>query len=286
MSFVYTILPPPLHPTADTAMKWFMENWGISKGAVTVEGQIHQDVELRPTLSAPTKDHHILCVEASENVYANHLDASVLGCMRHGLPVKLYVAVPKDAKDPNYAQNIRAAKRAGVGVIEIDGSSGLIIQSALSLSLSALRPIDIRRFPKKYRHGLSHAEQTFRDGTPEKACSLVYDEIESLFRKAAKRTFVKGWWPNSRKLDIENGPWATLINDWNQHLDRHQCPCPSLKHAFVSRILGITPYRNESGHKPKDTKALIKRDQQLRTRFEDAVDLFADFIEATKPLKI
>src|SRR5438105_3176353 len=129
-------------------MKWFMDNWGISKNAVTVEGQIHQDVELRPTLSASTKDHHVLCIEASESVYANHLDASVLGCMRYGLPVKLYVAVPKEAKDPNYAQNLRAARRAGVGVIEIDGSSGLIIQSALSLSLNAVRPIYVRKFPK------------------------------------------------------------------------------------------------------------------------------------------
>jgi hypothetical protein len=286
MSFVYTILPPPLHATADAAMKWFMDNWGISKGAVTVEGEIHHDVELRPTLSAPSQDHHLLCVEASESVYANHLNASVIGCVRHGLPVKLYVAVPKNAKDPNYAQNLRAAKRAGVGVIEIDGSSGIIVQNALSLSLSAVRPIDVQRFPKKYRHNLTHAQQTFRDGTPEKACSLVYDEIESLFRKAAKRTFDKGWWPNSRKLKIDTAPWATLINDWNQHLDRRNCPCPALKQAFVARILGVTPYRNDTGHKPKDMKALIKRDQQLRTRFEDAVDLLGELIDATKPLKV
>src|SRR5438552_8081203 len=151
MSFVYTILAQPLHATADAAIKWFMDNWGISKGAVKVEAEIHHDVELRPTFAAPTQDHHLLCIETSGSIYANHLDACVIACVRHGLPVKLYVAVRKDAKDPNYAQNLRAAKRAGVGVIEIDGVSGVVIQNALSLSLTAVRPIDIQRFPKKYR---------------------------------------------------------------------------------------------------------------------------------------
>jgi hypothetical protein len=228
----------------------------------------------------------MLCIEVSQSVYANHLDACVISCVRHGLPVKLYVAVAKGAKDPNYAQNLRAAKRAGVGVIEIDGTAGMIVQNALPLSLSAVRPIDVLRFPKRYRHNLSQAEQTFRDGTPEKACSLIYDEVESLFRKAARKTYDKGWWPNNGNLNIDKVPWANLLRDWDRHINRSACHCPELNSTFIARILGITPHRNDSGHKPKNMNALIKRDQQLRTRFENAVDLFADLVEAVKPLKV
>jgi len=28
----------------------------------------------------------------------------------------------------------------------------------------------------------------------KKACALIYDEIESLFRKVAAKTHAKGWW--------------------------------------------------------------------------------------------
>src|SRR5258706_496920 len=122
---------------------------------------------------------------------------------------------------------------AGVGVIEVDEGSGLIIQNALSLSLTAVRPIDVGQFPKKYR------EQLFRDGTPEKACSLIYDEIECLFRKAARKTNAKGWWPNANNLKIDTVSWATLIKDWDKNLNRPNCPCPGLNPTFAARILGI-----------------------------------------------
>lgn len=286
MSFSYTILPQPLHPTADAAIKWFMDTWGIAKGSVSVEQPIHSDVELRPTFSAPTRDFHLLCVEVAETAYANHLNACVVSCIRHGLAVKLFVAMPKGASDANYAQNIRSAKRAGVGLIEIDGASGIILQNAQSLSVNMVRPIEVTQFPKRYRHNLSHAEQTFRDGTPEKACALIYDEVEGLFRKVAARTEAKGWWPNTSGLNVQTVAWARLIDDWDKHLDRGNCPCPDFTTAFASRIHGITTFRNESGHKPKNYKALIKRDQQLRTRFENAVDLFRELVEASKPLKI
>jgi len=286
MSFAYTILPPPLHKTANAAIKWFLDNWGINKNAVKVEQPIHVDVELRPTFSAQTRDSHILCIEVSENAYANHLNTFVVGCLQHGLPVKLFVAVTKGTKDLNLAHNLKAAKMAGVGLIEVDDSSGVVMQDAVSLSLAAVRPINVSQFPKKYRHSLSHAEQTFRNGTPEKACSLVYDEIENLFRRLAERTHSKGWWPNKGNLKIDKAPWATLIENWSDGLDRSKCSCSNLTPAFAAQMIGVTPYRNDSGHKPKNLKELIKRDQQLRTRFESAVDLFRDLVDATKSLKI
>lgn len=286
MSFAYTILAPPLHQTANAAIKWFLDNWGINKSAVKVEQSVHTDLELRPTFNAQTRDSHILCIEVSENAYANHLNAFVVGCLQLGLPVKLFVAVTKGTRDPNLSHNLKVAKLAGVGLIEVDDSSGVVMQDAVSLSLMAVRAIKVGEFPKKYRHSLSHAEQTFRNGTPEKACALVYDEIENLFRKIALRTNAKGWWKNTGSLNIQKDAWATLIDNWSKGLDRASCPCPKLTPAFAAQMIGVTPYRNDTGHKPKNLKELIKRDQQLRTRFESAVDLFRDLVEAAKPLKI
>jgi hypothetical protein len=56
--------------------------------------------------------------------------------------------------------------------------------------------------------------------------------------------------------------------------------------AFLAKIHGVTPHRNESGHKPRSEAELKKRDRELRTRFEAAVDLLRDLIVAVKPLRV
>jgi hypothetical protein len=53
-------------------------------------------------------------------IYSNTLDSVVLDCLHKALPVKLVVAAPK-GKDPDYATKLKLAKRAGVGIFEVDG---------------------------------------------------------------------------------------------------------------------------------------------------------------------
>ena len=286
MTYTYTILAPPLHPTGDAAIQWFKDHWGLKSSSIRVEQPLHPDINLRPTFSAKTRDFYTLCIEVSESVYPNYLDAFVLDCRNRGMPIKLFVAVRKGEQEREYAQKLKAAKNAGVGILEVDENSGTIIQNALSLSLTGVRPIDVLAFPKKYRQDLIIGEQTFRDGNPVKACSDVYDELEALFRKFSSKVASKGWWPNSNGYNLVKHSWAQLITDVDEHLNRAACSCPKLTRAFMARIHGVTPFRNDSGHKPSNVKALIKRDRELRTRFESAVDLFYDFVDATKALRL
>ena len=287
MSYAYKILPSPLHSTADAAIEWFLTNWGLNAGLVKVEEPVHPDVGLRPTFSIQTPDFHTLCIEVSESSYGNHLAAFAVGCMSKGLPVKLFVATPRGTNDPNYASNLRAAQEAGVGILHVDGTSGNVAHNALSLSLMGVRAIKRDQYPKKYRHGLFAAEQAFRDGTPDKACSLVYDEIEALFRRITVKASSKGWWANPSHRNPATYAWAKLIGEFESEFDRGLCPCAEFRSpAFNARILGVTGFRNDTGHKPKSQRALIRRDEQLRTRFESGVDLLKDLITAAAPLKV
>jgi hypothetical protein len=286
MAYSFTILAPPLHSTAEAAIKWFLDHWGLRKNSIHVEEEIDPDINLRPTFSAQTGDHHTLCIEVSISVYPNYLDAFVLKCRNKGLPVKLYTAVQKDSSETEYSKKLKAAKEAGIGILEVDAHSGTILQNAVSLSLTGVRPIDVRSFPKKYRQNLTDGEETFRGGNPSKACTMIFDEIEALFRKFARKAKSKGWWPNRAKLKIEKAPWAKIITDIDKNLDRKACGCPKLTPAFLARIHGVTPFRNESSHKPANARQLKKRDQELRTRFESGIDLFRDLVEATKKLHL
>ena len=194
MTFEYKLLSPGLHPTADAAIEWFVKDWGIKKSRVEVEAPFDSDIILRPTFVVQMDDGHLLCIEVSENIYSNTLDTVVLRCRDKGLPVKLVVAAPKDIKDVDYSKKIKDAKRNGVGVLEVDATSGSFVQIPLSLSLTGVRPLQLTDFPPRYRLPLQHAQQMFRDGEPSKACSLVYDELEGVCRVFAKKCAQKRLW--------------------------------------------------------------------------------------------
>ena len=286
MNWPYRILAPSLHDTADAAIGWFSQNWGLKKSSIEVEAEINSDINFRPTFVARATDFHILCIEVSENIYTNTLDSVVLDCREKGLPVQLFVAVPKDVSDSQYSVKLKAAKRAGVGILEVNQSSGTIVQQALSLSLAGVRPIQLPEFPARYRQSLQHAHQTFRDGEPAKACSLVYDELEHGCRTFAQKSSAKRLWTKPAGLNLTTAPWANIMTGIDSTLVRTNPAVRDVSRALVARIVGVTTHRNESGHKPRNLKELIKRDQALRTRFEGAVDLLKEFLEATKAFRI
>jgi hypothetical protein len=284
----FTFLSDHLRPTAVAAVGFFRNEWGVSN--FLPEAPIDQRVAWKPTLHAMMHDHHLLCVEVSETPWPAGLDAAVLECKQHTIPVRLIVVLPQGARGPNYLEDISRARKFGVGVAEVGSSGGQILQQPLSLSLTGVRPVDPHKFPSKYRYNVSLAEDTFVGGDPVKGCSDIYDEIESLTRRIYKKVAKKGLW---RKLkpgeslpsldpDNEHVNWSHLMRVLRDFLDYKRVA--SVSRGLLDRTLAVIPYRHQSSHKPKTTAELQKRDAQLRTRFENAVDLLADLFEAAKPL--
>jgi hypothetical protein len=289
---MYRILEPGLYQTADASKDYFNSQMGLSH--FVIEQQIDDDIEFRPTLSCRDKDHYLVCIEVSESAWPkkNTLDGFVLDCKNRGLPVKLYVAIPKGLIDPDFSSKLRRARGNGVGVVEIETTGrGHVFQEALPLSLTGIRPNNPIEFPAKYRASLRTAEITFCNGNPNKGCSDLYDIIEELSRKLAKKTKGKGYWralqPGEKppKVKLGKDPWAKVIKILEEHLEIPKCGCPRLTDALLARVRGITPHRNDSGHS-RSLSQLQRRDQELRTRFETARDLLRDLINATKPLHL
>src|SRR5882672_9632866 len=95
-------LPEPLRLSADAVVEYFKAERGIQD--FVEEEEIHSQVG-RPTLHATANDHHFWCVEFSETTpYPPTLDRFVLDCIRHGLPVRLFVAVPSSSTNPDYSR--------------------------------------------------------------------------------------------------------------------------------------------------------------------------------------
>jgi hypothetical protein len=279
----YRILPPHLQSHAEMARKYFKSK-GVTK--FEVEAAVSADGTYRHTLMASTNDGHYVCVEVSESAYFDTLDAMVLEYRNRKLPVKLYVAIPRGTQNANFQKQLRQARRNGVGVLEVDGKGAELVHEALSQSLADLRQIDLNSVPAKYRSNLSQAIDTFRNGNPAKGCAMVYDEIEDLSRRIAKKTQQRGLWKKASKMKIDKDPWANVLDGLMNQLNYSACGCPKLKKPLLARVLGVTGHRNETGHKVRNRAELIKRDKELRTRFEGAEDLLFDLIEASKPLKV
>jgi hypothetical protein len=285
MNFVY--LPLGLVATAERTVHYFRDNHGIT--GFRVEAEFGPTLAYRFTLQALTPDHYYLCVEVNESPYPGILEPVVLDCVTQGLPVKLYVAFPSDSLSADYKTRVDRARSHGVGVIEVSPTQTQVIHPPLPLSLASLRPRPKSEFPPKFRSILAEAENTFKSGSPAQGCLLVQQEIEQLSRKVAAKTRAKNLWrplnPGERAPRLtDRTPWARVMEILIDHLDARACRHP--ERALLNRIAGLTPHRNEAGHKPNNLKILIKRDREARTRFESAVDTLYDLIQQSRHLRI
>jgi len=202
-------LPEPLRPSADAVVDYFEAERGIRH--FVEEEEIHAQVA-RPSLHATANDHHFWCVEFSETTpYPLTLDRFVLDCMRHGLPVRLFVALPSGSTSPDYHRDLNRAIDYGVGVMEVTDNTVHVTNEPLSLSLAGVRRIEKRNFPARYRLALTRAENTFRQGNPVKGCSEIYDELEALTRRIAKKRKPKGIGDRPERANPRRGSSKELL---------------------------------------------------------------------------
>ena len=279
----FKFLAESLHQTANAAQKYFQKYWAIPLAGFKPEEKIHKNVGMAPTLWAKTPDHHILCVDVAEVIYRPVLDEFVLDCKHNDLPVKLFVAVPKNVTDRDYGANRNKAQNRGVGILEIDtDGEANIVQQSLSLSLTNVRPIDPLDFPPAYRLAVSNSYEQFRQGHPVNACHEIAGQIESHTRTIAERLSKRGLWPAPVAINFKTHSWRSLLELLIKHCQSLQARHPNLTVDMLSQIVGIVPQRNQSGHVVKDTATLIRRDRELRTRFENMGDILREFTKATK----
>jgi hypothetical protein len=283
----FRALPPQLQKVAERVALFFKEERGLSR--LKVEEAVVGEIDYRPTFQTITPEFHDVWIEVSEQPYLSSLDTVVLHCATNNLPVKLYVAFPAGEVTIDYKTRIDHARRTGVGVIEVTDGACQVIHEAIPLFMIGVRKEDHKKFPLRYRGVLSASEATFRGGDPAKACSLVYDEIEGLSRRIAKKIHAKGLWKATPagppKTNFDKDAWEIIIDLLMNRVQHGALPSEITK-ALLMRVAAVIGGRNAAGHKPKNRKDRMKRDTETRTRYETAVDLLRDFVDAARPLRV
>lgn len=288
----YRILPDALRDTAEIVRKYLKDELGLTR--IEIESALADDIEWRPTLTGVTRDHHIVCVEVTSGGYTDALDGFALDCMNRGIPTKLYIAFPDEGGQGEADRVLKLFSKArdrGIGILLVKGNRCRTLAAPIELSLASVRRLDPKDLLQKYRQPLKDAEETFLAGDPVSGCGRVYAELETLSRKVAAKTYDLGWWNGSgiKPQKFGTHSWNDLCKKWHKHLDyaATNLKCPNLTEQLLSTIVGLAPKRNETGpHKPKDRSALMKRDRDLRTRFEHSIEVFIELQNAARPLRL
>jgi hypothetical protein len=282
----YQALAESLRPVADAVASFLRQEEGATR--FKVEKPLEGGGKYGPTLQALCPDGSLIAIEVNEGGFTTPLDAFVLECQRNGVPVRLFVAAPLGAPAQALLDLHRFAKSRGIGVLEVDGTTVTRHIPALRLSLTGLRAVNRKRFPRRIGQHLVGAEETFRNGDPAKGCTRVYDVVERCSRRLCVDVKSKNLWKRSLAIPghqdewYERSPWAGVLKlvadsgDWRAI----RSVGIDISDALWSQIRGLTGHRNETGHEPTSLRALQSRDTKLRTRFEHAVDTLDELLEA------
>lgn len=284
MTLRFTFLAPALHPVAERVGSHFRNDQGVTR--LRPEVEVDPEVHYQPTLVGVGEDGYTVCVDVTDGPFTGSLESVVLACGSRNLPVKLYLAIPEGVSDTVFRDTHGKCQEHHVGLIVV-GARCRVVENSMPMTFLGFRRPDKSKFPRKYRQALADAENLIETGDPAKGCSLVYDELEALTRRIAEWVLDNGYVDLTTpipKMDLEAGPWAKVIELVDRHADFAQLKttAPSLDHALLSRLAGIVPYRNATGHKPANRRERMIRDAQLRTRFEHAVDTLLDVSQAVR----
>jgi len=284
---IYKALPENLKVHADRVAEYLQEDRGVTH--FKPEEPIDPNIQYRPTIQGISTDKYIVAVEVQDRPDTSVLDSVVLDCVAHAIPVKLFLAFPEPTSAVPH-QVVEKIHKKGLGLIEVRALGPVTLAEALPLSLFGYR-LDRFRFPKKLRGTLLEADNTFRSGSPPKACSVVYEEIEGLSRELVKKTKKKKMWRKLRagekpsKLNLDDGPWEKVLEYFKDFYVVNKKKVPNLTSNLIHRLAATTAFRNQSAHKLKTLKERVQRDQEIRTRFESAVDLLFDLVKVLSEIK-
>lgn len=288
----YSFLGHDLHTTADRAKKWFAHHLGATK---FICEQPVMDLPLRPTWQAALQGGYSLCVNVQSSPFSPTLYAFVNQCAQRGLPIKLFVVIGSAAPRDNFAAELKQAREAGVGVLQIpDDGEPNEFHHAMPLSLCGLTRIDPKHVPKARREIFKTAHDAFLDGNPGQGCQLMCQELEDISRKFAFETHQKGWWrqPQGKATLKPNvfltDAWAALLELMEERANVAviRGKAPLFSKQLVVRTRAHTDWRNDVSHKPKTTAALKARDKRLRTMFETTSHLVLEWYDVAKPLRL
>lgn len=288
----YGLLGQDLHETAERAKRWFTTHYGASR--FRCEESVMDDLPLLPTWQGDLQAGYTLCINVQPTAFSPSLFEFVTRSAQSGLPIKFWVAIP-DTTPKDLATDLKKARSVGIGVVQmLESGQAHEYHRAVPLSLFGLKRADLATVAKARREVIKNAEDIFLDGAPDQGCQAVCQELESITRKFAERSYTDGLWkmpagatPRPSRF-FQKKSWSNMLEEMERSVDTAAMikKCPLYNKQMVVRTRAYTQWRNDVSHKPKSLKQLKARDAKLRGMFEVTRDLLVEWYALAQPLRL
>jgi hypothetical protein len=291
MTTAYPVLAPELFETGDLAKVFFAKR-GATAFVCDTKFMEEEDLPLRPTWQATTRQYFRLCIDVRSSLVTNQFNDFVTACVINGHPVHLWVVLPKDVGISSLGKQLKEARDRGIGVAHVieDGTIH-VHHEAVSLSLFGLRKTERKGLTKAQWEVMSRADNLFLGGNPEGACQDIGQQLEEVTRKFAQESFNLNCWDPSAHAPspgLFTGNWDPLLEKLERDINPKevQKKCSEFKKNYVTRARAITPDRNLMSHRPKNLRDRIRRDAALRTTYENMRDVLVAWCAVARAFKL
>ena len=291
MTAAYSILAPDLFETGDLAKTFFIKR-GATGFVCDTKFRDDEDLPLRPTWQATTRQYYRLCIEIRASLTTSAFNDFVTACVINCYPVHLWVVLPQNVGVASLGKQLKEAKDRGIGVAHVieDGTIH-VHHEAVSLSLFGLRKTERSGLSRAQWETISRAENLFFGGNPEGACQDIGQQIEDVTRKFAVESFnLNCWDPKARAPSqaLFTGNWDPMLEKLERDIipKEVQKKFPDFKKHHVTRARATTSDRNLVSHPPKTLKERIARDSALRTKYENMRDVLVAWCAVARAFKL
>ena len=230
-------------------------------------------ISWNPDLLWESKTHYIALEISDIGPFRPTIEIAFGQITLKELPVKIYVAYPKNANQPkdSYQKDLKSAKNYGIGIISVDDNNNFITEiekDPVSIPL-VINEIDYSIFKKQICPTLRECYATYMNGNPQMGLQRMYQLIESKIRKLGDQAIINnllttgGYSKGDRSYSLGN-----LIDD----LMRQRI----ISNAVLGRCRGFVDDRNNVSHEAKTKMEAIKIEKNTKDNFKLALRILEE----------
>ena len=256
---MFELLDNELFDTASLAKAKIAQRYALKK--CEIEKSFSPHISFVPTLHWKTNTHLILC-EVSNRPFPITIKEVFADISVKGMPVKIFVAYPKNAMTDikEYHNDILKAKEYGIGLLSIDDSKIATVEyPGISIPLH-LSKLDISKYIKIIRPSVEEAFESYMiDGKPDVGLQKLGQLIENIVLNIAKQAKKKGKFTNSAfnppKFIAQSSLLDKMITE------------KVIDIGILGNCKSFAKERNSVSHKPSTSKEVKTIEEKLKSNF-------------------
>lgn len=245
----------------DSAKIALIERYNLKKNNIIDE--LRKDITWKPDILWKTKTHYIALEISDIGPFRPTIEIAFGQITLKELPVKIYIAYPKNAiqQKEAYQRDLKNARMYGTGVISIDSDFNAEIEKEpISIPL-VLDVIDYKIYKRSICPSLKDCYATYMNGNPQQGLQNLGQLVESKIKKLGDQAIINS---SLKSGGYRKGnhfyPIGNLIDELMQNR--------VIDNSVLGRCRGFIADRNSVSHEPRTINEAKKTEKHIKDNFK------------------